>query len=265
MKIYNMLVALHESTKTFLHKDGNVGLSQRMFVRTYEINRIGKNYDNINRTDVSTEMVLKTYLARKVFINEKLLRGRYMIDELYEQEVAFTKGLWKIFCIEVFGEMLPELPVPETYSELQTIFDHKDYIINDFDLYTTVKEAVIHNQIVDSTVLVSIRDFDLFCSLPGIPGWTSVQHGASLVDGRMEAPQRLIQACLGMYRYDHINCPEPYPNFWKERAQGAMKKALAILESSYIIKFRNATMYDLTPIPERFEPVASFVWNIKRT
>lgn len=264
MKVYNMLMALHESTKTELHQTGNVGLSKRLYVRTYEINRIGKNYDTINRNDVSTEMVLKAYLARKVYINEKYLRGRFLIDEIYEAEVAFTKGLWKIFCIEVFGVMMPELPVPTTYNELQTIFDNKPAYM-DFNLYTTVKEAVIHNQIVDSEQCVSIRDFDLFCSLPGIPGWTSVQHGASLVDGRTEAPQRLLQASLGMYKYDYLSCPEPYVNFWKERAMQAMQKAVAILQNTYILKFRNATMYDLSPVPERFIPVSSFHWNIKRT
>lgn len=259
-----MLLALHESTKTPLHQFGNVGLSKRLYVRTYEINRIGKNYDDINRNDVSTELILKSYLARKVYINERFLRGRFLINEIYEMENQFTYGLWKIFCMEVFGELMPELPVPTTYKELQTIFDHSD-INKEFELYTTVKEAVIHNQIVDSSVCVSIRDFDLFCSLPGIPGWTSVQHGASLVDGRTEAPQRLIQACMGMFRYDFMNAPEPYPNFWKERATAALKKAVAVLEKSYIIKFRNGTMYGMTPVPERFEPITSFHWNIKRT
>ena len=264
MKIYNMLIALHESTRTPLHSIGNVGLSKRLYVRTYEINRIGKNYDNINRNDVSTEMILKAYLARKVFINEKKLRGRFIIDELYDAEVDFTKGLWKIFCVEVFGTIMPELPVPTTYNELQHIFDNKN-VYMDFDLYTTVKEAVIHNQIAESKMCVSIRDFDLFCSLPGIPGWTSVQHGASLIDGRNEAPQRLLQASLGMYKYEYLACPEPYANFWKERAMQCLHKAIAILEKTYILKFRNATMYDLTPAPERFTPIASFQWNIKRT
>ena len=259
-----MLIALHESTRTEIHSIGNVGLSKRMYVRTYEINRIGKNYDDINRNDVSTEMVLKAYLARKVFINEKHLRGRFLVDEIYDAEVAFTNGLWRIFCMEVFGEMMPELPVPTTYNELQHIFDNKAAYM-DFEIYKTVKEAVIHNQIVDSKLCVSIRDFDLFCSLPGIPGWTSVQHGAMLVDGRTEAPQRLIQASLGMYKYDYLNCPEPYENFWKERAMQSLQKAVAILSRRYILKFRNATMYDLTPLPEQFVPTTSFHWNIKRT
>ena len=79
-----MLIALHESTRTAIHSIGNVGLSKRLYVRTYEINRIGKNYDDINRDDVSTEMVLKAYLARKIFINEKYRRGRFLIDEVYE-------------------------------------------------------------------------------------------------------------------------------------------------------------------------------------
>lgn len=259
-----MLIALHESTLTPLHKHGNVGLSKRMYVRTYEINRIGKHYDNISRNDISTDMVLKTYLARKVFINEKYLRGRYLIDEIYQKELEFTHGLWKIFCVEVFGELYPELPVPTTYTELEYIFNNDDLYL-DFSLYKTVKEAVIHNQIMESKYCVSMRDFDLFCSLPGIPGWTSVQHGAIMADGRTEAPQRLVQACMGMYKYDYLKCPEPYENFWKERASASLQKAIAILKKTYIIRFRNATMYELTPLPESFVSVSDFKWNVKRT
>lgn len=264
MKIFNMLAELHESTKTELQQDGNIGLTKRMYVRAYEINRIGKNYDNINRDDVSTEMVLKSYLARKIFINEKYLRGRFMVQEWYDKEVQFTTGLWNIFCTEVFGELLPELPVPTTYNELQHIFDN-DLLHLNFELYKTVKEAVIHNQIVESNMCSTMRDFDRFCSLPGLPGWTSVQHGAMLVDGRTEAPQRLLQASMGMFRYDYLGCPEPYQYFWKERANAALKKAIAILQNSYIVKFRNATMYDMIQLPEKFESIDTFHWNIKRT
>ena len=263
MRILNLLIALHESTKTPLQQSSNIGLSKRMFVRPYEINRIGKNYDDINRSDVSTEMILVSYLARKVFINEKYLRGRYLIDELYQKEIEFTRGLWRIFCVEVFGEVKPELPVPTTYSELENIFMNSSHH-KDFSLYNTAREAVLHNQIQGSDECKSIRDFDLFCSLPGIPGWTSVQHGASLVDGREEAPQRLLQVCMGMFKYDHLKVPEPYPNFWKERAMQALMKAICLYENAYIVKFRNGTMYDQATLPLRFVPVKEFNWNVKR-
>lgn len=260
MRVLNMLLALHESTKTYTQSGGRVGLSKRMYVRTYEINRIGKNYDDINREDVGTEMILKSYLARKVFINEKKIRGQFLVDEVYQQEVKFTNGLWKIFSYEVFGEYLPELAVPTTYSELERLF-RNDSVYLDFSLHQTVKEAVVHNQIKGSKYCQSMKDFDLFCSLPGIPGWTAFQQGAILADGRVEAPQRLIQASLGMFKLEYLGCPEPYKNFWKERANMAMNKALVVLKKSYIVKFRNGTMYDMPLLPERFEPLDKFVWN----
>lgn len=264
MKKYNMLIALHESTRSQIQNHGNGGLSKRLYVRMYEIIRIGKQYDADDRSDVSTEMILRSYLARKVFINEQYLRGRFLIDELYEQEVKFTQGLWKIFTSEVFGEVLPELQVPTTYNELQHIFDNSD-MYKEFVLHRTVREAMIHNRIVESNTCLTFVEFDLFCSLPGIPGWTAQQYGAGLADGRKEAPQRLIQACIGMYRYEHQGCPEPYKNFWKERAEAAMKKAIALFEKAYIVRFRNATMYEMSPTPDKFEPVSTFHWNIKRT
>jgi|AGFT01.1.fsa_nt_gi hypothetical protein len=264
MRVLTNLIALHETTKCSNQKSGRVGLSKRLYVRTYEINRIGRGYDDIRRVDVGTELVLKSYLARKVYINEKNLRNKFFFEqEDYDKEVEFTKGLWKIFCIEVFGTYMPELPVPETYAELDKLF-RNDAVYLDFSLYKTVKEAVIHNQIKNSKHFQTIKDFDLFCSLPGIPGWTAQQHGAMLADGRVEAPQRLMQVALGMFKLEHIGCPEPYQYFWKERANAAMKKAIVVLQKSYIVKFRNATMYDLPVLPERFEPIKTFVWNKKR-
>lgn len=263
MRVLNTLLALHESTKTHTQARGRVGLSKRMFVRTYEINRIGKSYDDINRDDVGTEMILKSYLARKVFIEEKKNRGFYLLDEVYQNEVQFTKGLWKIFTYEVFGEYLPELHVPTTYSELERLFRNDDFHLN-FSLHKTVKEAVVHNQIKSSKYCQSMKDFDLFCSLPGIPGWTAFQNGAILSDGRIEAPQRLVQAAIGMFKLEYLGCPEPYKNFWKERANMALNKAYVALKKSYIVKFRNGTMYDMPFLPERFDPVDTFAWN-KRT
>ena len=264
MKVLNDLLALHEVTKCSNQKSGRNGLSKRLYVRTYEINRIGRYYDEITRDDVGTEMILKSYLARKIYINEKNIRNKFFFEqEDYEREVEFTKGLWKIFCIEVFGTYMPELPVPETYAELDRLF-RNDALYLDFSLYKTVKESVIHNQIKDSKHFQTIKDFDLFCSLPGIPGWTAQQHGAMLADGRVEAPQRLIQCALCMFKLEYIGCSEPYQYFWKERANAAMNKALVVLRKSYIVKFRNATMYDMPILPERFEPVKTFVWNKKR-
>lgn len=264
MKVLNSLLALHEVTKCSTQKSGRNGLAKRLYVRTYEINRIGRDYDDINRKDVGTEMILKAYLARKVYINEKNLRNKFFFfEEDYESEKKFTDGLWKIFCIEVFGSVLPELPVPTTYDELERLF-RNDALYLDFSLHKTVKESVIHNQIKGANHFQSIKDFDLYCSLPGIPGWTAQQHGAMLADGRVEAPQRLLQCSISMFKLEYEGCPEPYQYFWKERANAAMNKALVILQKTYITKFRNATMYDKPVLPEKFDPVKTFVWNKKR-
>lgn len=264
MRVLNLLKALHERTRSERQSGSNIGLTKRMYCRAYEINRIGKSYDDDKREDISTEFILTSYLARKVFVNEKFQRSRYYDLDEYHNELNFTKGLWKIYSTEVFNEVLPELQVPTTYLELEKIFMNRNINLK-FKLYPTVKSAVIHSTLSDSKYCRTIKDFDLFCCLPGIPGWTSVQHGASLVDGRREAPQRLFQCSMGMYRYDHLNANEPYKNFWKEQANLSLTKALTIWEDSYITKFRNGTMYDLTPLPERFIPVGEFKWNIKRT
>ena len=264
MRVLNKLLALHEETKNELQSSGRVGLSKRMFLRTYEINRIGKNYDDVNRLDVGTEMILKSYLARKVFINEKRLRGKYYIDEFYELEVQFTNALWEIFCVEVYGVSMPELPVPTTYNELENIF-RNDTLYLDFSLHKTVKEAVIHNQIKGSKQCSTMKEFDLFCSLPGAPGWTAFQNGAILAEpGRTEPPQRLLQAALGMYKLEYLKTPEPYPHFWKERAAMCMKKAVTVLKDAYIVRFRNGTMYDMPFLPEKFTSTRTFEWNVKR-
>lgn len=265
MKLLNQLLSLHERTKNETQGSGRRGLSKRLFVRPYEINRIGRNYDNINRSDVSTDMILKSYLARKIFINEKNLRGKYYIQEFYDLEVKFTEGLWKIFSFAVFDELVPELPVPTTYDELEKIFMNKKYHM-DFSIHGTVKEAVFHNQMKGSKYCKSFRDFDLFCSLPGETGWTAYQNGAILAEpGRNEPPQRLLQVALGFYKLEHLGAPEPYKNFWKERATMAIKKAVVLLENNYVVKFRNGTMYDLPYEPEKFESIKTFNWNKKRT
>lgn len=266
MRVLKLLLGLHEGTKLPRQRSGRRGVAFRMFVRPYEINRIGRNYDEINRNDVCTEMVLKSYLARKVYYNEKRIRDKYKLHtEEWDAEDKFTYGLWTIFCAEVFGESFPELPVPTTYDELQVLFDNKELHEMNFNLYKTVKEAITHNQLNDSGYCTSFMDFDLFCSLPGEVGWTSPQENARRVDGRLEAPQRLFQVSAGMFKYEYINCPEPYKNFWKERAYGALKKAIVYFKSSYILRFRNATMYEMYPVPIRFEPVESFTWNLNRT
>ena len=259
-----MLLALHESTKTILHKDGKHGLALRMLLHPFEITRIGNSYDNRARDDVRTILVLKSYLARKVYINEENLRGRYLFDEFYQAELKFTYGLWKIFCIEIFGDIQPELPLPETYDELEELFYNPE-IYQEFSLFETLQSAVLHNQIVESGTCMSLADFDLDCSLPcSDDSWTRTQYYASLTDGRNEAPERLLQAAMGMYKYDYKKVPEPYEHFWKSSAYKAMQKAVSLLKDAYIVKFRNAYMYSLKPVPTKYPSTKTFIWNVKK-
>ncbi|EON7974219.1 hypothetical protein HI146_RS29560, partial [Escherichia coli] len=75
MRILNMLKSLHETTK--LHQDEKYrrsltkDLACRMYMRRFEISRIGKGWDDVNREDIDPDAIFKAYMARKVFINEK--------------------------------------------------------------------------------------------------------------------------------------------------------------------------------------------------
>ncbi|EJR1979030.1 hypothetical protein N0S44_000180 [Escherichia coli] len=262
MRILNMLKSLHETTK--LHQDEKYrrsltkDLACRMYMRRFEISRIGKGWDDVNREDIDPDAIFKAYMARKVFINEKT----FYIDSDRELENKFTKGLWKIWCVEVFGEVLPEPPVPETYKDLKSIFDN-EHIHSNFSLYDTVSEAVFygelhgHNKYFDSMV-----SFDLFCHLPGVSSWTCDQHRASKIDKRKFSAQRFMQVAMSMYKLDYLGCPEPYKHFWKERAQKCLNYCIIRLMNTYILKFRNATVYDMPEPPknEKYPPVKTFVW-----
>lgn len=262
MRILNMLKALHVSTK--LHEDDKYrrsvtkDLACRMYMRRFEISRIGKGWDDINRNDIDPDAIFKAYMARKVFINEKT----FYIDSDRELEVKFTKGLWKIWCIETFGEVLPEPPVPETYKDLKKLFDNGVIHLN-YSLYDTVQEVLFYGELHGhNKYFKNMTEFDLFCHLPGEQSWTSDQYRASRVDKRKFSAQRFMQVAMSMYKLDYLSCPEPYKHFWKEKAQKCLNYAIIRLMESYILKFRNATVYDMPEPPknEKYPPVKGFVW-----
>lgn len=259
MKIFNKLLSLHARTLCSNQNYGNAGLAKRLYSHRYEINRIGKNYDDLNRRDVHISAVLSAYLARKIFINEKY----FLFEEDKKKEEQFTTGLWDIYCYEVLDRKIPELNVPTTYNELEKIFMNK-HIYLEYSQYTMVQEAVLHNQLVDSNDCKTMKDFDLHCSLPGYAGWTAIQEGIARIDGRKGSPVRLIQMAIGMYMYDVKKTPEPYLHFWKSKAEQLILKSICLLENTLIIKFRNATMYEMFPIPRNFIPVEKFHWNVKK-
>lgn len=262
MRVLNMLIALHESTKLIqdekFKRSVTKDLACRMYMRRFEISRIGKSWDSLNRNDVDPDAILKAYLARKVFINEK----RFYIDEELDREVKFTQGLWKIWCNEVLGEYIPELPVPESYKELKKLFD-SEHLYGDYNLYKTVNAAINHGKLNGhNKYFKTMTEFDLFCSLPGDNSWTSDQYRASKVDGRKLSAQRCLQAAIGMYKLDYLQCSEPHKYFWRENAERCLKYVVIRLMDTYILKFRNATVYDMPEPPknEKYPPVKGFVW-----
>lgn len=267
MKVLKYVQSLHQSTKIDqfrIHKGTmNVDIARRMYLRRFEISRIGKNWDDEKRSDLETDTILKSYLARKVYIQEK----RIYLDTDRTCEEDFSTGLWKIWSTEVFGTVMPELNVPSTFKELQDILDNKEVHLQ-FSLYDTIKKALMHSTFHGyNGFFKNMTEFDLFCSLPGDSSWTSSQYRAAKVDKRKFNPEKFVQASIGMFKLDYLNCQEPYPHFWKQKAQECLNYAICRYEKDYELKFRNATVYDnpeLIPKSEKYPPTKPVVEYIKR-
>lgn len=267
MKILKYVQSLHESTKIHQYRlqkgTMNKDIAARMYLRRFEINRIGKFWDDVLRSDLDTDVLLKSYLARKIYINEK----RIYINSDRIQEEAFSTGLWKIWCNEVFGTLIPELNVPCTFKELQDILDCSEQHMQ-FSLYDTIQKALTHSAFHGyNGFFKNMTEFDLFCSLPGDASWTSSQTRASKCDNRKFSAQRYIQASIGMFKLDYLNCSEPYPHFWKQKAQECLNYAICRLEKDYELKFRNATVYDNPEIcikPDKYPPAQPIISYIKK-
>lgn len=259
----NNLLSLHERTKLKSQKHGRRGLSERLYVREYEINRIGRNYDDVKRNDICTELILVSLLARNIYINEKFERGEYLFIEDYNSEIEFNKGLWLLFTVETMNEFIPMPDLPKSYDEIEQYIKNKEKYSTEFSIYKTANEIVMFNTLRSLKYCTTFGDFDLHCCLPS-GHWTIPQHNASGVDKRNDAPQRLIQVALGLYIYDSNNEIEPYAGFWLKRAEQAINKSIALYTRALIVRFRNAAMYEQTPRPERFVLVENYNWNIPR-
>lgn len=262
----NKVRKLHLETKNEIQKESNTGLAKRLLVDRISIARIGKHYDDRNREDLSIESVLISYLARKVYINEMYLRGRFYSDELYQKEVLFTNGLWEIFCMDYFGEYIPQLPVPETYDELQNIFDNKEEHIN-FNIYQSVREAITYNKLVDSNICIRHKEFNKMCYLKhnyAITLYKCLIQNPKTKKRRAEPAIKLFKISVGFYKYEYLKAAEPYQHFWKERAYLTLLKAIALFERNYISRFRYAVMNEMPELPPKWIPIDGFEWNIKR-
>lgn len=259
----NILLSLHERTKLKHQKHGRRGLAARMFSRFFEIERIGKQYDDIERNDISTEHLLISYLARNIYINEKYLRGEFLFDSDYELEKEFSDGLWRLFTVETMNEFIPAPAFPNTYDDYEKILKSKDTHVKNYSIYKVANEIVMFNNIRSLDYCSSFEDFDLHCCLPS-GYWTVPQNNASKSDKRNDAPQRIIQTVLGLYIFDSKKCDEPHYGFWLNNAKNGILKALALYEKKFIIKFRNATMIDLGRSHDNYVLVENFRWNIPR-
>lgn len=269
MRVLKYVQALHQNTKIDEFKKENVkkhdnkDIAIRMYLRRFEVNRIGKNWSGEVREDLDTDVILKSYLARKIYINEK----RIYIDHYREMEEKFTAGLWKIWSIEQFGHEVPELNVPTTFEELYNILVNKN-IHDKFSLKDTIDLALTHSMLHGyNGFFETFDEFDLLCALPGEKSWTLSQTFSQKSDNRKLSPQRCIQVAIAMYKLDYLNCSEPYPHFWKQKAMECMNYALCNMEKSYEIKFRNATVYDNPEIcenPDRYPPPKPIAEYIKK-
>lgn len=240
--ILNHLLELHIHTKSeWAHKDGLYGLAQRMYVHEYELSRVGKTEKIQTRKDISSGMILKTYLARKIFVNEKFLRNGYPNIEVYNKELEFTTGLWELFCTMVFGKLQPELKVVDTYKELKDILNNKSFY-SSFDSYNVANDVVVYYNLNDFEDINNFVKFDAILSMP--ENFTRHTKARRRNDRRRERDEHLIMLAMGMYRLDYQKFPSPYINFWKSNAELALKKIYAVNERFLLTKFRNAEMYN---------------------
>lgn len=257
MRLLNKLLELHDLTKSdWIHNNGLKGLAHRMYCEMRKLQRIGKNTDSINRDDISSNMILRSYLARKVYVNEKNLRGGYKLKEVYDCEVKFTTGLWNILCEELFGTSMPELPVPCTYKEVKYIFDHKDN--KSFSIYKTATEVLLHSTLTSKIEVKSLADFDEKFLLE--KGSTRVWAARNSYIPRTEPDLNLIRCSMGLFRYDYLKFDEPYKNFWKERAHQAIEKIYSQGETAFIRKFMNADTFDLSKNNQQIPDIKIYQW-----
>lgn len=260
MKVYGFVQELHRFTMNeWAHTDNNSGIAKRLYIRPLELDRLGKPDETYIRTDIQSSAILRSYLARKIFINEKYIRGGYPLIDVYEKEIEFTKGLWDIFCELKFGELLPELPVFTTYRELQLVLDNAP-IHSKFSIYSTANDVVSYN-ILNNGDIDSLNKFDEACKLPKFS--TRLNRCRSNYVNRKETDENLISCAMGMFKLDFLKTNEPYPLFWKERAEKAINKMYLVNINNIIVRLRNADMYNQKHGEHLWPPVKSYVWNKK--
>lgn len=227
-------------------------IAMRMYLRYTDVERLGKTRpsgDNIEaRGDLSPWQVLTSYIARKIYITEKHKRNGYMFDEVYQMELKFTKTLWKIYCLTVFDEILPELPVPTSYEELYQLSLNKESIMSSFNITNVVLSAELHSSLMDESVKNKFDEveFNHVARLPSsdVRCWTKLHALRSANDGRHEGIEPLMRISMGLFKYDAMKSPEPYKNFWKGNAYKALDKFLVRQLDSIITKLKYAVLYD---------------------
>lgn len=260
MKIYGFVKELHKFTLCeWAHKDNDVGIAKRLYMRPLEIQRLGKKDETYVRKDIQSSAILRTYLSRKIFVNEKYIRNGYPYIEVYHKELEFTKGLWDIYCDIKFGELMPELPVATTYNELQNILDHSS-IHNKFSVYGTANDVVAYNILNDGSIN-SLNKFDEVCGLPAFS--TRLNRCRSNYASRKETDENLMSCAMGMFKLDYNGVDEPYPLFWKERATKALNKMYVVCGQNLIVRLRNADMFNQNNSEHLWPSAKNYVWNKK--
>lgn len=250
-RILQSVLQLHLSTEHPFTKRKRRGvtdrLARRMYCTPFSLYRIGR-YEK--RHDLTEWQLLNTYIARRIFINEKKLRGGFLLDDMYEAEVAFTTGLWKLFCFEVFGKYLAEIPLPDTYDELESVFLNKTKTNARFNITDVVLAANINSLSLDDSdpKKFKISEFNYDCRLPSSStrNWTDLFALRSANDGRTEPGTCLVTIAIGMFIYASQGKAEPYKNFWIEHSYNAISKGIVKLESGILNKLRYGKMYEFT-------------------
>lgn len=275
-EVLDQVVAAHKVTTSSLHslpKNTLNAVAKRLYMAPKHVQRLGTTLPSGEvRKDLSPWQVLTSYIARRIYLNEKFKRGSFMFEEVYHDEMRFNQKLWQIYCIEVFGKAIPELVLPETYVELESLFMKKQRVLNSFCITDTVLTADMHSSILPAGTKNKFteEEFNHIAQLPSssVRCWTKLFALRSANDRRHESVECLMRIAIGLFKYDAMQSPEPYKNFWKEHAYLALDKFIVRHESAITHRLQMAVLYETVDILDRKVTPDAFIkkiqWHIKK-
>lgn len=274
-EVLDQVIEAHKSTVSVLHsspKNILYAVAKRLYMADNHVTRLGYTRPSGEvRNDLSPWQVLASYISRRIYITEKKKRNAYMFDEVYHDEVRFNTKLWQIYCNEVFGKLIPELPLPDSYLAFEKLLLKKKVIMNAFCITDTVLIADMHSSLLpeDTPNRFTEEEFNHVAQLPSSSTrcWTKLFALRSANDKRHEGIEALMRIAIALFKYDAMNSPEPYKNFWKEQAYNALDKFMVRHEKALVHRLQLAVLYETEDVLDRSvyneSYVKKIVWHLK--